>query len=281
MSGSMQSIKRRMKSVESTKKITRAMQLVATSKLRKMRNLLEQQKPYYTLVYDTVAHILATEDVKNHPFLKPNGNSKSAVILITSSLGLCGGYNSNVLKCAKENIQDGDFVYVLGSKGLNHYKEANFKYIDLSTDLSFTEVKELVKELMGKYQQQEIGGIKIIYTEFVNNLTFTPHCVKLLPITKEDQTKLADNHEVKYFMDFEPNASEVLKELIPMYLQATIYGYLVESVTSENASRRTSMENATDNATDLNEQLLLKYNQARQTAITNEISEIVAGANAQ
>lgn len=134
---------------------------------------------------------------------------------------------------------------------------------------------------MGKYQQQEIGGIKIIYTEFVNNLTFTPHCVKLLPITKEDQTKLADNHEVKYFMDFEPNASEVLKELIPMYLQATIYGYLVESVTSENASRRTSMENATDNATDLNEQLLLKYNQARQTAITNEISEIVAGANAQ
>ena len=281
MSGSMQSIKRRMKSVESTKKITRAMQLVATSKLRKMRNLLEQQKPYYTIVYDTVAHILATEDVKNHPFLKPNGNSKSAVILITSSLGLCGGYNSNVLKCAKENIQDGDFVYVLGSKGLNHYKEANFKYIDLSTDLSFTEVKELVKELMGKYQQQEIGGIKIIYTEFVNNLTFTPHCVKLLPITKEDQTKLADNHEVKYFMDFEPNASEVLKELIPMYLQATIYSYLVESVTSENASRRTSMENATDNATDLNEQLLLKYNQARQTAITNEISEIVAGANAQ
>jgi ATP synthase, F1 gamma subunit len=281
MSGSMQSIKRRMKSVESTKKITRAMQLVATSKLRKMRNLLEQQKPYYTIVYDTVAHILATEDVKNHPFLKPNGNSKSAVILITSSLGLCGGYNSNVLKCAKENIQDGDFVYVLGSKGLNHYKEANFKYIDLSTDLSFTEVKELVKELMGKYQQQEIGRIKIIYTEFVNNLTFTPHCVKLLPITKEDQTKLADNHKVKYFMDFEPNASEVLKELIPMYLQATIYGYLIESVTSENASRRTSMENATDNATDLNEQLLLKYNQARQTAITNEISEIVAGANAQ
>ena len=205
MSGSMQSIKRRMKSVESTKKITRAMQLVATSKLRKMRNLLEQQKPYYTIVYDTVAHILATEDVKNHPFLKPNGNPKSAVILITSSLGLCGGYNSNVLKCAKENIQDGDFVYALGSKGLNHYKEANFKYIDLSTDLSFTGVKELVKELMGKYQQQEIGGIKIIYTEFVNNLTFTPHCVKLLPITKEDQTKLADNHEVKYFMDFRLN----------------------------------------------------------------------------
>lgn len=281
MPGSMQSIKRRMKSVESTKKITRAMQLVATSKLRKMRNLLEQQKPYYTIVYDTVAQILATSDVANHPFLRPSDNSRSAVILITSSLGLCGGYNSNVLKCAKENINDGDLVYTLGSKGASHYKDSNNDYLDLSSDLSFTEVKNLVKELIEKYRQNEIGAIKIIYTEFVNNLTFTPHCVNLLPLTKEAQDKLASSHKPGAYMDFEPNAKEVFQQLIPMYLQATIYGYLVESVTSENASRRTSMENATDNATELNEQLLLKYNQARQTAITNEISEIVAGANAQ
>lgn len=281
MPGSMQSIKRRMKSVESTKKITRAMQLVATSKLRKMRNLLDGQKPYYTIVYDVVASILATSDVQNHLFLKPNENHRNAVILITSSLGLCGGYNSNVLKCAKENIKEGDLVYTLGSKGASHYHDANLDYVGLSGDLSFTDVRELVKELMGKYRQGEIGAIKVIYTEFVNNLTFTPHCVKLLPITLEDQDKLAKSHQSGTFIDFEPNAVEVLQQLIPMYLQATIYGYLVESVTSENASRRTSMENATDNATELNEQLLLKYNQARQTAITNEISEIVAGANAQ
>jgi len=282
MPGSMQSIKRRMKSVESTKKITRAMQLVATSKLRKMRNLLEAQKPYYTIVYEVVAQILATCQVEDHPYLKTNDNPHSAVILITSSLGLCGGYNSNVMKCAKEHIKEGDLVYCLGSKGASHYHEADLGYMDLSNDLSFEEVRSLVKELLGKYQSGAIGGIKIVYTEFVNNLTFTPHCVKLLPISKEDQKAIAGSHQASSaYMGFEPNANEVLNQLIPMYLQSTIYGYLVESVTSENASRRTSMENATDNATELTEQLRLKYNQARQTAITNEISEIVAGANAQ
>lgn len=281
MPGSMQSIKRRMKSVESTKKITRAMQLVATSKLRKMRNLLEAQKPYYTIVYDVVAEILATCEVENHPYLKVNDNPKSAVILISSSLGLCGGYNSNVLKCAKENIKEDDVVYTLGSKGLSHYRDANTDYLDLSNELSFDEVRSLVKEVLGKYKNGEFGSIKIIYTEFVNNLTFVPHCKKLLPMTAEDQSEIASANKNVGYMGFEPNATEVLNQLIPMYLQSTIYGYLVESVTSENASRRTSMENATDNATELTEQLRLKYNQARQTAITNEISEIVAGANAQ
>lgn len=282
MAGSMQSIKRRMKSVESTKKITRAMQLVATSKLRKMRNLLEAQKPYYTIVYDVVAKILATCEVEDHPYLKKNDNPHAAVILITSSLGLCGGYNSNVLKCAKAEIEEGDLVYCLGSKGASLYHEADTTYMDLSNDLAFEEVRALVKEVLGKYQSGVIGSIKIIYTEFVNNLTFTPHCIKLLPITPEDQSTLSSRDvSSSSYMGFEPNAHEVLNQLIPMYLQSTIYGYLVESVTSENASRRTSMENATDNATELTEQLRLKYNQARQTAITNEISEIVAGANAQ
>lgn len=282
MSGSMQSIKRRMKSVESTKKITRAMQLVATSKLRKMRQLLEAQKPYYTVIYDVVSQILATCDVQEHPYLKTNQNPRSAIILVTSSLGLCGGYNSNVLKCAKEHIQKGDLVFCLGSKGAVHYPDGDMTYINLSSELGFEEVRSLVKELLSLYQQGEIGKIEMIYTEFVNNLTFTPHCVRLLPISQDQQDKIAESHQKSAsYMAFEPNANEVLNQLIPMYLQSTIYGYLVESVTSENASRRTSMENATDNATELTEQLRLKYNQARQTAITNEISEIVAGANAQ
>lgn len=120
--------------------------------------------------------------------------------------------------------------------------------------------------------------MKIIYTEFVNNLTFTPRVVTLLPV---DVKEFDDVEITSKFTIFEPSPSDVLNHLIPMYLQSVIYGYLVESVTSENASRRSSMENATDNAHELIEDLLLKYNQARQTAITNEISEIVAGANAQ
>ena len=281
MAGSMQSIKRRMKSVDSTKKITRAMQLVATSKLRKMRNLLEEQKPFYTELSKVVSDILVNCDVSEHPYLKENNNPNSAVILITSSLGLCGGYNSNAIKCAKEHIKENDVVYCLGSKGASHYRHGNMNYIELTSDLAYDEVRLLVKELLSLYSQDKIGTIKIVYTEFVNNLTFTPHCIQLLPVSKETQEAIKGEYQVYSHLDFEPNASAVLDSLIPMYLQSIVYGYLVESVTSENASRRTSMENATDNATELTEQLRLKYNQARQTAITNEISEIVAGANVQ
>lgn len=281
MAGSMQSIKRRMKSVDSTKKITRAMQLVATSKLRKMRNLLEEQKPFYTELSKVVSDILVNCDVSEHPYLKENNNPNSAVILITSSLGLCGGYNSNAIKCAKEHIKENDVVYCLGSKGASHYRHGNMNYIELTSDLAYDEVRLLVKELLSLYSQDKIGTIKIVYTEFVNNLTFTPHCIQLLPVSKETQEAIKGEYQVYSHLDFEPNASAVLDSLIPMYLQSIVYGYLVESVTSENASRRTSMENATDNATELTEQLRLKYNQARQTAITNEITEIVAGANVQ
>ena len=142
----------------------------------------------------------------------------------------------------------------------------------------FKDVTKLVAELTKMYREKEISKIKIVYTEFVNNLTFRPRIVTLLPVDPSD----FDHIEIsKKSTLFEPSPEEVLDSLIPMYLQAVIYGYIIESATSENAARRTSMENANDNADELTEQLLLKYNQARQTAITNEISEIVAGANAQ
>ena len=201
---------------------------------------------------------------------------------MTSSLGLCGGYNANVFKTMEHQIQDGDLVYMIGSKGagyLNHRQiDYNHDYIDLNSTMDFREIVRLVGELTQMYRNQEIHKMKIIYTEFVNNLTFTPRVVTLLPV---DVKEFDDVEITSKFTIFEPSPSDVLNHLIPMYLQSVIYGYLVESVTSENASRRSSMENATDNAHELIEDLLLKYNQARQTAITNEISEIVAGANAQ
>lgn len=283
MASNMQSIKRRMKSVESTKKITKAMQLVATSKLRKTRNQLDELKPYYSKVQETVAEILeSNKGMIQNPYLKENPKGKIAYIVITSSLGLCGGYNANIFKTMNEYVHNGDFVYMIGSKGAGymHHRELSFNedYLDLNTTMDFKEIVRLVGELTDMYKKQEISKIKIIYTEFVNNLTFTPRVVTLLPV----DTAEFENIEVtsKYTI-FEPSPSDVLNHLIPMYLQSVIYGYLVESVTSENASRRTSMENATDNAQELIDNLLLKYNQARQTAITNEISEIVAGANAQ
>lgn len=281
----MQEIKRRIKSVESTKKITKAMELVATSKLRKTRNQLEQSKPYYTNVAQTVAEILANCKGNNDSiYLVENKDiEKEVFIVIASSLGLCGGYNANIFKEIKGAIKPGDYVYSIGSKATsyllkNHQGVTDHKFDDLNTTFDFKDVTKLVAELTKMYREKEISKIKIVYTEFVNNLTFRPRIVTLLPVDPSD----FDHIEIsKKSTLFEPSPEEVLDSLIPMYLQAVIYGYIIESATSENVARRTSMENANDNADELTEQLLLKYNQARQTAITNEISEIVAGANAQ
>ena len=285
MPGGMQEIKRRIRSVESTKKITKAMELVATSKLRKTRNQLEQSKPYYTTVALMTAEILANCKGDNDSvyLIENNGVKKDVYVVIASSLGLCGGYNANIFKEIKDVIKPDDYVYSIGSKATsylikNHQGITDSKYESLSTTFNFKDIINLVNELTRMYREKEIRKIKIVYTEFVNNLTFKPRIVTLLPIDPDD----FDHIEIsKKATLFEPSSQEVLDNLIPMYLQAVIYGYVIESSTSENAARRISMENATDNADELTEQLLLKYNQARQTAITNEISEIVAGANAQ
>lgn len=283
MASHMQSIKRRIKSVESTKKITKAMQLVATSKLRKTRNQLDELKPYYSKVQETVAEILTNnKGMIDNPYLQESKEGPTAYVVITSSLGLCGGYNANVFKTMMQQLEPQDEIYMIGSKGgsyLNAHQIAYHQaYIHLNTTLDFKEIVHLVHELTQRYCRQEIARIKIIYTQFVNNLTFRPQVVDLLPVNTSDFQEISVTKKTTLF---EPSPQAVLNDLIPMYLQSVIYGYLVESVTSENASRRTSMENATDNAEELIEELLLKYNQARQTAITNEISEIVAGANAQ
>lgn len=285
MPGGMQEIKRRIRSVESTKKITKAMELVATSKLRKTRNQLEQSKPYYTNVALMTAEILANCKGDNDSvyLIENNDVKKDVYVVIASSLGLCGGYNANIFKEIKDVIKPDDYVYSIGSKATNyltknHQGITDSKYESLSTTFNFKDIINLVNELTRMYREKEIRKIKIVYTEFVNNLTFKPRIVTLLPIDPDD----FDHIEIsKKATLFEPSSQEVLDNLIPMYLQAVIYGYVIESSTSENAARRISMENATDNADELTEQLLLKYNQARQTAITNEISEIVAGANAQ
>ncbi len=275
----MQTIKRRMKSVDSTKKITKAMQLVASSKLRKVRNQLDENKPYFSELQKVVSDVLGRCENVDHPYLINHCNGPKAYIVITSSLGLCGGYNANVYKTMEEEIKPNDFVYVIGSKGLTYSKNHDITYDEtfqeLNNNLDFNEVKKLVNKLINQYTNHEISGINIIYTEFVNNLTFRSKALALLPVDKKQERVQGPE------LIFEPSADQLLNTLIPMYLETLIYGYLVESVTSENASRRMSMENATDNAQTLIDELTLKYNQARQSAITDEIIEVVAGASTQ
>lgn len=278
MATGMQSIKRRMKSVESTKKITKAMELVATSKLRKARNQLDCLKPYYSTVQETVMSILSSNSDIDSIYLTQNNCQTKAYVLITSSLGLCGGYNTNVIKEALNTIQKDDYVFCIGTKGYNalknSYTNISETYVNLNTTQDLKEVKRLTEQLIHLYTQQKVGSIHIIYTEFVNNLTFKPKDIQLLPVKNEEVSKQGYSYTI-----FEPSPSQVLDDLMPIYIKSMIYGYMIESITSENASRRTSMENATDNATELIDHLVLKYNQARQSAITNEISEIVAGAS--
>lgn len=282
MPGNMQEIKRRIKSVDSTKKITKAMELVATAKLRKTKQRMEESRPYYHQIREIVLEILNNnEGSTDSPYLVANEEGKIAYIIISSSLGLCGGYNSNIFKEADKQVVNDDLIIPIGTKALYHYRKyPNLitKYSNLENNLDYTEVSQLVSDLTEMYLTKKIAKIKIVYTEFINNLTYRPKTLTLLPVDIDDFSATEKTNKQTLF---EPSVEEVLAKLIPMYLEANIFGFLNESVTSENASRRTSMENANDNAEELREELLLKYNQARQTAITNEISEIVAGANAQ
>ena len=213
MASNMQSIKRRMKSVESTKKITKAMQLVASSKLRKTRNQLDELKPYYSKVQETVAQILESNKGNiDNPYLIENKSGKIVYIVVTSSLGLCGGYNSNIFKTIESEIQDGDMVYMIGSKGASYLKhkhiEFNENYLDLNSSLEFKDVVRLVDELLRKYRKKEVSKIKVVYTEFVNNLIYRPKIVDLLPVDTEQfkDVKVSSKETI-----FEPDPNTVLK----------------------------------------------------------------------
>ena len=273
--------KRRIKSVNSTKKITKAMQLVSTSKLKRCRDLFDKNSVYTKETLELVQNVLSQiKDSENKYLIKRDIKAK-LYIVVTSNLGLCGGYNSNVLALAKEKIDiDEDYVINLGTKGSSFFKKRDYKIIEnIEEEITGSEQeisKRIALKSLEMFVNNQIGEIHIIYTKFVNSLTFTAYDLLLLPIDK----KLEEEKEIKQELVIEPNAEEVLNELLPFYFNSVVYGCLIESHVSEQASRRTAMENATDNAEEISETLLIQYNKARQAAITQEITEVVAGANA-
>ena len=273
--------KRRIKSVNSTKKNTKAMQLVSTSKLKRCRDLFDKNSVYTKETLELVQNVLSQiKDSENKYLIKRDIKAK-LYIVVTSNLGLCGGYNSNVLALAKEKIDsDEDYVINLGTKGSSFFRKRDYKIIENIEEETTGSEQEISKRIALKalemFVNNQIGEIHIIYTKFVNSLTFTANDLLLLPIDK----KLEEEKEIKQELVIEPNAEEVLNELLPFYFNSVVYGCLIESHVSEQASRRTAMENATDNAEEISETLLIQYNKARQAAITQEITEVVAGANA-
>ena len=274
MAGGKLELKARIRSIESTKKITKAMQLVAASKLKKQRLLMEENKTYAYYMKDTMEKILSSIESTN-PYVSTN-KGKPYTIIITSDMGLCGGYNANIYRMIS-SLSEGE-IALIGSRGSSWCKVKGLSIhqsiINLGDD-AYDELVHFMDDVYLRYQRQEISEIRILYTQFVNAVTFEPKLVTLLPIQKE---QVSSSMQVQTI--FEPSKEEMLEMLVPMYLRSLLYSYYLESKTSEQASRRLAMETATDNAQELKETLELQFNKARQAAITQEITEIVGGVNA-
>lgn len=284
---SMRDIKRRKSSIQSTQQITKAMKLVSTVKLQRAKANAEKSDDYFRCMYSTVQSILARTQNLEHRYLKPGEGGKKAVIVITSNRGLAGGYNSNVIKLiTRGELANEDLcIYAIGKKG----KEALQKSYEIKADYSaaidepaYAEAMMICKDVLNAFAEGEISEIYLAYTAFKNTVVHIPTLLKLLPVevAKEEDGKEDQEIADKALMNFEPEDEEALELIIPKYITSLIYGGMVEAVASENGARMQAMDSATSNAEEMIDNLTLLYNRARQGSITQELTEIIAGANA-
>lgn len=282
---SMRDIKRRKSSISSTQQITNAMKLVSTVKLQKAKTRAEQTNPYFNYMYRTVCSMLAKSKNINHPYLAAGESDKKAVVVITSNRGLAGGYNSNIVKLITESgwkKEDLD-IYAVGGKGadaLNHrgYHIA-LNASEVMENPNYTDAMDLCDKVLKSFVDGEIGEIYLAYTHFKNTVSQEAKLIKLLPV-EVDEADIVNSEDSNILMNFEPNEEEALDTIIPKYVTSLFYGALVEAVASENGARMQAMDSATSNAEEMISDLTLKYNRARQGSITQELTEIIAGANA-
>ena len=282
---SMRDIKRRRSSIQSTQQITKAMKLVSTVKLQRARAGAERSKSYFTCMYDTMNSILARVGQVQHKYLMPGKAGKKAVILITSNRGLAGGYNNNVAKLItrhetwkKEEL----LIYSIGNKGRDILARAGYEIKEELPEVmeqpTYADAMFLTDRLLTSFEAGEISEIYLAYTAFKNTVSHIPTLIKLLPVERKEDEKQDQAGEA--MMNFEPADEEALDMIIPKYVASLIYGGLVEALASENGARMQAMDNATNNAEELIDDLGLLYNRARQGSITQELTEIIAGASA-
>lgn len=282
---SMKDIKRRKGSIQSTQQITKAMKLVSTVKLQRSKQHATNSKDYFSYMYRTVQSMLTKAGNIDHPYVQPAKSSKKAVVMITGNRGLAGGYNSNVVKL----ITKGDFkkedliIYTVGKKGREAMSRYGYSLTDDFSDMIdnpvYVDAMRLSSIVLNSFKNGEIGEIYLAYTRFKNTVVHEPILMKLLPVDQseiEEERSSSDN----ILMNFEPKEEEALEMIIPKYITSLIYGGMVESVASENGARMQAMDSATSNAQDMIGNLTLQYNRARQGSITQELTEIIAGAQA-
>ena len=283
---SMRDIKRRKGSIKSTQQITKAMKLVSTVKLQRSKQHAINSKDYFSYMYNTVQSMLARAGTINHPFVQPSESPKKAVIMITGNRGLAGGYNSNVVKLiTKGDLKKEDLIiYTVGKKGREAMKRLNYQmtddYSEMIDEPEYVDAMRLSTTVLNSFKNGEIGEIYLAYTSFKNTVVHEPVLMKLLPVEPVETIVEKTDEDDNIPMNFEPHEEEALDLIIPKYITSLIYGGMVESVASENGARMQAMDSATSNAEDMISKLSLQYNRARQGSITQELTEIIAGAQA-
>ena len=287
---SMRDIKRRKGSIQSTQQITKAMKLVSTVKLQRAKQNAERSRTYFRCMYDTVSSILRKTGNLEHKYLKTGESGKKAVIVITSNRGLAGGYNSNVIKLiTKGQLAEEDLlIYAVGKKGreaLQRKYEIRADYSDVIEEPVYADAMAISREVLDAFAKGEISEIYLAYTGFKNTVVHVPTLLKLLPVELDGERHFAGEEQAaesddKALMNYEPEDIEALDMIVPKYVTSLIYGGMIESVASENGARMQAMDSATSNAEEMIDHLTLLYNRARQGSITQELTEIIAGANA-
>lgn len=279
---SMKDIKLRIKSVESTMQITKAMELVASSKLQRAKERAERTRPYFTTLHETLCDIAYANTDFSSPFVKAREVKKSCFVIVAGDRGLAGGYNSNVFKKAAAEMEGKDACVVpIGKKALEYCKSRGYEILSadfpLAEAMGTGECFVLSRMLCKAYCEGKFDELYLVYTNFVSMLSQQPAALKALPIRYE---KSAAKNDVRALMQYAPSSEAVYNAIVPEYVGGLLYGAMAESIASEMGARRTAMDAASKNAGEMIEDLSLKYNRARQGAITQEITEIVAGAEA-
>ena len=280
----MKEIKTRIKSVESTKQITKAMELVSSSKFRKAKERAESARPYFNTLYNTVQDIAKNTCNSRNVFLKERKVNNVCYIVIAGDRGLAGGYNSNILKAviAHNKLGTGKVITV-GKKAKESLSKRGYEVIDYIESVEkcvYEDANRVAQTAMEAYKNGEVDEVNLVYTEFISALSQEPKIVKLLPVTIDNTNTEKEVKKGKAAVQYLPSADAVLGYVLPKYVSGSVYGAIAESFASEQAARRTAMESATDNANEMISKLELVYNRARQAAVTQEISEIVGGAAA-
>jgi F-type H+-transporting ATPase subunit gamma len=290
MSGALKEVRNRIKSVQSTQQITKAMKMVSAAKLRRAQDAITQMRPYAQKLQEMLSNIVSSNDGNiNAALASERAVEKVLIIIVTSDRGLCGGYNSNLIKLAKQlarekystQLEKGNVQFLpIGKKGYEHFGKNGFKvvdkYWDIFTALSFEKVQAAAKYAMEAFSAGEVDAVELVYSEFKNAATQVFAAESFLPVKKVQQT----GGQKKSDFIYEPGLEVLIAELMPKILNTQLYKAVLDANASEHGARMTAMDKASDNANELLKSLKISYNRARQAAITTELTEIVSGAAA-